>query len=101
LGIPLLRETLSATRAAQGISVYTSFSQASQRAMDLRWKYGRFIAELVIDDDSVEIERGRGGHCTIWWTPSQEQAHHFFSSVISVYPADGPSNHDIEQQARQ
>jgi len=58
-------------RMAEGLSVFATVNQARRNARSFR-AHGRYIAEVVIDDESLTVERtGRQpGHHTIWGDPA-------------------------------
>jgi hypothetical protein len=77
------RDNPETYRRAAGVSCYRTADQARDLARRVP-ELGSFIAEVFIPDDSCAIEvarTGRGGHHTVWASPS-----YFVSHVVSVEP---------------
>lgn len=73
LGLGTLRDDPEMRRLAEGLSVYATLAQA-RRAARAQPYLGRFVAEIVIDDEAhLTCERtGRKpGHHTIWCVPPE------------------------------
>ena len=88
--MPLLRDTPTARRQWEGISVYESFEQAAKQARNVGLKFGALIAELGIPDDdtSIGVEPGRpqSGHRTLRVEPPETQVERLLALVIAVNP---------------
>ena len=84
----LLRDTPTARRQWEGISVYETFEQAAKQARSVGFKFGEFIGELAIPDDdpSISLEPGRpqSGHRTLHVEPPEKQAECLLALVVSV-----------------
>ena len=89
LGMPLFRDTPTNRRRWEGVSVYETFEQAVKQARQLEFKFGGFVAEVVIPDDnlSISMEPGRpqSGHRTVHSEPVSEQAERLLDHVVAVH----------------
>jgi hypothetical protein len=87
LGKPLFRESPTARRQWEGISVYETFEQAAKQAENLGYSLGEFVAEVAISDDAaISIEPGRpsSGHRTLRVDPPERQAEILHALIVRI-----------------
>jgi hypothetical protein len=95
-GRPPINNDPDVLRTHDGISMFTPLEIARERARRFR-RIGRFLAEMMIPDNSPSIRYQRTfaseGHYTVWGDPDELLA--LVVSVVPVEPTGKDERHDV------